>query len=158
MDIELDDLTINVAPIDYNDVLSCWKWLTGDIKRIILVSVIGDLFLELEDGSVKWLNAGEGTFTKVANSVAQFQLLLQNDDNIDNWFLPLLVEKLITGGKVLKEGEIYSFRKPPVLGGEYSFDNFEQTSISVHFAFSGQICEQIKDLPDGTPVKINFSK
>ena len=58
----------------------------------------------------------------------------------------------------LKGNEVYSYKKLPVIGGEYSVDNMEPTDMSVHFAFSGQICEQIKDLPDGTKVNINYEK
>ena len=38
--------------------------------------------------------------------------------------------------------------------GEYEPENFELTDIEVHFELSGQIHKQIKDLPDGTNVKI----
>ncbi|MFH5972291.1 T6SS immunity protein Tdi1 domain-containing protein, partial [Clostridium perfringens] len=65
-------------------------------------------------------------------------------------------EKLITAGKTLKENEVYSYKKLPVIGGAYSIDNIDPTDMSVHFAFSGQICEQIKDLPDGTKVNIKY--
>jgi Domain of unknown function (DUF1851) len=44
----------------------------------------------------------------------------------------------------------------PMLGGEYSVENIEPVDISVHFALAGQICEQIKDLPDGTKVRIKI--
>jgi hypothetical protein len=67
-----------------------------------------------------------------------------------------LVEQLITAGKTLKESEVYSFKQMPVIGGEYSVDNIEPTDMSVHFAFTGQISEQIKDLPDGTKVNVKF--
>jgi hypothetical protein len=45
-----------------------------------------------------------------------------------------------------------------VIGGEYSVDNIEPTDMNVHFAFSGQICQQVKDLPDGTKVNIKYKK
>ncbi len=77
---------------------------------------------------------------------------------MDNWFLPLLIEKLLIAGKTLKENEVYSYLKIPVIGGEYSVDNIEPTDISVHFAFCGQICEQIKDLLNGTKVSIKLDK
>ena len=38
-------------------------------------------------------------------------------------------------------------------------DNFEPTNIYIHFAFAGQIHEQIKDLPVGTKInKVTFKK
>jgi hypothetical protein len=79
---------------------------------------------------------------------------LADTDKIDNWFSSLLVEKLILAGKTLKENEVYSFKNLLPLGGEYFVDNLDPADMSVHFAFSGQICQQIKHLPPGT--KINF--
>ena len=32
-------------------------------------------------------------------------------------------------GKILKETEVYSYKNPPVLGGDYSIDNIEPTDI-----------------------------
>jgi hypothetical protein len=37
-------------------------------------------------------------------------------------------------------------------------ENIEPTDVSVHFAFTGQICEQIKNLPDGTKVNITVKR
>ena len=54
----------------------------------------------------------------------------------------------------LKPNEVYSPLKMAVLGGTYEVSNFKPTDMSVHFQFTGSICEQIKDLPDGTHVNI----
>lgn len=43
-----------------------------------------------------------------------------------------------------------------VLGGDYSIENIDPVDISVHFAFTGQICEQISGLPDGTKFNIKI--
>ena len=53
---------------------------------------------------------------------------------------------------MLAEGQIYSYKTPPVLGGEYSTDNLEPTGIAVHFSVLGQIHRQVKDLPPGTKI------
>ncbi|MFT3705198.1 MAG: DUF1851 domain-containing protein [Agriterribacter sp.] len=69
-----------------------------------------------------------------------------------NWFLPDLIDQLIAKGITLKENQVYSFKKPPVLGGDYSVENFEAVNISVHFSILGQINKQIWDAPDGTTI------
>jgi hypothetical protein len=83
---------------------------------------------------------------------------LDDEDKVDNWFLPLLVGQLISAGKPLKENKVYRFKILPVIGGKYSINNSQPTDMSIHFAFSGQICEQIKDLPDRTKVNIRFKQ
>jgi hypothetical protein len=60
-------------------------------------------------------------------------------------------------GKELNDGQLYSYKKLPIIGGDYTVDNFEPTDIEVHFCFAGQIFRQIKDLLDGTIIdKIKF--
>ena len=110
------------------------------------------------DNAIYWLQTDSGDLTKVAEDLQQYQQFLDDEEKTDNWFLPSLIEKLLIAGKVLKDNEIYSYKKLPVIGGEYSIENIEPTDMSVHFAFSGQICEHIKDLPDGTKVKIKVEK
>ncbi len=53
---------------------------------------------------------------------------------------------------ILLPGEIYSFRKPPILGGDYAFENVEKADLVVHFSLMGQIHEQVAKLPPGTSV------
>jgi len=152
----LQHLIKDITNVDIDDFLSCWQWRLIDIRGVVTISCLGDLFLLGQDNAVYWLQTDSGDLTKISDDLEQYQLYLTDNDKIDNWFLPLLIEKLISAGKTLKENEVYSYKKLPVIGGEYSIDNIEPTDMSVHFAFSGQICEQIKDLPDGTKVNIKI--
>jgi hypothetical protein len=154
MNRTVNQLTKDITNIDIEDILSCWMWKVTDMKAVAVMSVLGDLFLVGKDDAVYWLQTDNGDLTKVAEDLAQFEQYLNDEEKIDLWFLPLLVEKLITSGKILNENEVYSYKKLPVIGGEYSVENIDPADISVHLAFSGQICEQIKDLPDGTKVNI----
>ncbi|HLY71360.1 MAG TPA: T6SS immunity protein Tdi1 domain-containing protein [Puia sp.] len=128
------------------------------MHSVIMVTVWGDIFFEDNNKAIFWLQTDEGNLSKVADSNQDFQLFLKDENKIDNWFLPLLLEKLYNAGKILKEDEVFGFLKMPVLGGEYSIEKIVPCSMSVHFTFTGEICEQIKDLPDGTKVNVKFRK
>ncbi|MEX6691054.1 DUF1851 domain-containing protein [Danxiaibacter flavus] len=158
MALTFEQLTKDIADIDFDDILSCWQWRLADMKAVATVSALGDIFLVGHDDAVYWLQTDSGDLTKVAETLEEYEQLLGDEENIDNWFLPLLIENLLASGKMLKENEVYSYKKLPIIGGEYSVDNIEPTHMSVHFAFSGQICEQIKDLPNGTKVNIKFER
>ena len=158
MSLTINELTRDITEVDIGDILSCWMWKVADMKAVAVMTILGDLFLIGQDDAIYWLQTDIGSLTKVADNMRQFEQYLTDEDKVDNWFIPLLVEKLITAGKRLKENEVYSFKKTPVLGGEYSIDNIEPMNMSVHFAFTGQICEQIKDLPDGTKVNIKLER
>jgi hypothetical protein len=145
-----------INKLDIEDICSCWKWrLTGQ-KEVILVSSVGDIFLIGNDGEINWLDTSVGQIKRIADDIQHFNELLNDFSNVDNWLLATLVDKKIKNGIMLKENEVYSFKIFPILGGEYSVENLEPTDISVHFALTGQLHENIKDIPDGT--KINYIK
>lgn len=152
--IKLSQLIKDKNQVDTKDITSAWTWLIFDQKNILLITIFGDLFLVGQQDEINWLDTGAGSLTKVANSVDEFQNLLKNKDNFENWFLSKLYLDLLQAGKILKQNEVYSYKILPVLGGQYDVNNIEMIDISVHFALSGQINQQIKDLPDGTKVKI----
>ena len=155
---KLADLVINSQDIDLEDIYSCWQWRLQGPKGLVLISKLGDImFLVGMDDCIYWLQTDSGDLTKVADNREHFEQLLQEDENLDQWFLPALLDKLHIAGKSLGKNQVYSYKKMPVIGGEYSIENMDPVDISVHFAFSGQICEQIQNLPDGTKVKITFN-
>jgi hypothetical protein len=61
-------------------------------------------------GEIWWLNTGTAELTKVAESRATFEHLLDTDAS-RNWFLPPLIEKLVQAGKLLGEGQCYSLSR-----------------------------------------------
>lgn len=156
MDLQLDDLTINIANVDIDDLCECWMWLIPDLKQVLMISKMGDMFVMQKDGCIYWLATDTGNLTKIANDYKEFEQLLLEEDNLDNWFLPLLIEQLNSAGMLLGPNQVYGFKLMPVMGGDYAVDNMEPTDLSVHFTITGQICRQIKNLPDGTKVKIKI--
>jgi len=153
MRITWNELTVDFQKHGADDLLQDWRWLLGDSMRLLLVSAIGDMFLADSTGQVFWLDTGAGQLQKIAAGIDQFQQLRQQRENVDQWFIPQLVVDLITNGIRLGPGQCYSYKKPPILGGEIELSNFEPTDLSVHFSILGQIHRQVKDLPPGTKIK-----
>ncbi len=128
--------------------------MIGEDKRLILISSVGDMYLQNENREVFWLDVGRGELIQVADSVEEFEALLEDEEIIREWFLVELVAALKREGMQLIPGKLYGYKKLPVMGGEYAPENFVLTDIEVHFQLAGQIHEQIKDLPDGTTIEI----
>ncbi len=153
MAITLDDLTVNFNHLQREAILDDWRWLIGTSKQPILLSAVGDAFLQdPDDGSVHLLDVGAGEVGFIADSVEAFKPLLSDSQFVTDYFLPGLVVKLRSAGKTLQPGEIYSYTKPLALGGELSVENLEATDIPVHFSVLGQIYRQIADLPEGATI------
>lgn len=146
------DLVKDLSKIDTADIRSDWQWLLDNQKEVILVSAIGDMFLLGNDDAVYWLETGTADLICVAENVDEFQQILLQEEITANWFMPELIDQLLAKGITLKEHQVYSFKKPPALGGDYSPENFEATDISVHFSMLGQINKQIWDAEEATKI------
>jgi hypothetical protein len=152
MRITWNELTVNFEKHGADDLLRDWRWLLGNSMQLLIVSALGDMFLADAEGHVHWLDTGSGQLEQVAGSAEEFKRLMQQRENADQWFVPELVGDLMASGMRLAPGQCYSYKKPPVLGGEIELGNFEPTDLSVHFSILGQIHRQVKDLPPGTKI------
>ena len=153
MALTFNDLTVGFSHLPRETLLEDWVWLIGTRRFPILITALGDAFVQdADDGSVHLLSAGAGTCSRVADDVATFrERLLDRAFVLDN-FVPSIVADLRNSGRPLAQGQLYSYRVPPALGGEYSADNLEPTDISVHFSLLGQINQRAHELPEGTVI------
>lgn len=156
MKFDLNDLTIKFQAEISDRLTEDWTWLIGTNKKVILVSAIGDMFLTSDNGNIFWLDVGQGKLEMVATDKKEFERKLTDIEQVNEWFMIDLTTQLRLSDNKLKDGQIYSYRKLPVIGGDYSVDNFGPLDIEVHFRFAAEIHRQIKDLPDGTKVNIKF--
>jgi type VI secretion system (T6SS) immunity protein Tdi1 len=151
--VTLDDLTVNFKHLDRECLLSDWRWLTGPQRLPIPLTASGDAFLQdKNDSSIYVLDVATAEFKRVADTPAEFQALLADRTFVMNRFAVAMIADLRRSGRVLAPGQIYSFKKPPVLGGEYVLENIEATDIGVHFSIAGQIHERVRKLPPGTKI------
>ncbi|WP_129647626.1 T6SS immunity protein Tdi1 domain-containing protein [Peristeroidobacter agariperforans] len=149
----LNDLTVNFSHLNREAILSEWEWLIGTHKLPILLAASGDAFVQdVNDGSIHILDTLEAKLQKVADSVEEFRTLLSDRQFVGSHFAVQMVGELRSSGCVLQRGQIYSFKHPPVLGGEVDVGNVEVSDIEVHFSVSGQIHRQVSRLPPGTRI------
>lgn len=153
MSIRLNDLTVNISHLDQTKLLSDWEWLIGTSRIPILITALGDAFLQdARTGEITLLSSGPGELQEICADVESFQSLLSDSEFVSEHFVPGVVVELRDIGVILGEGQLYGFKTPPALGGEYVIENHEPTDISVHFSILGQINGQVAAHPDGTPV------
>lgn len=152
----LTDLIAQPDPAALESLRGAWRWLLGERWSPLLFSAIGDVFIELPAGVVWWLSTATGDLEQVADSREHFLRLLDGEQ-VDEWFLPGLVETLRSQGKPLSLGQCYSFVTLPVfVAGSFSAENMFPCEAAEHFALAGQIHQSIRGLPDGTPVQVLF--
>jgi hypothetical protein len=151
--ITLSDLIVGFDHLDRDHLLDDWRWLIGPSKQPILLSAIGDAFVQDEtDATIHLLDTAAGSCSRVAADEDEFRALLRDSQWVTDHLAVNVIADFLAKGMGLESGQIYSWRRPPVLGGEYGLDNVGTTDIAVHFSVTGQIHEQVRSLPPGTPV------
>ena len=155
--VKIEDYLLEHAGIDWSTVLGPWHWLLPESLTVWLVNRFGDIFAVLDDDTVHMFDVGGGTFERVADSRDHFAGLLDTNDNASDWLMIPLINDLVANGKLLRPGYCYGYIRNPVLGGDYTVENTIVMPIVEHYGLNGDIHRQINDLPDGTPVRIEFS-
>ncbi len=140
--------------LPHNESTSCleeWAWLIKQQMKINLVTAIGDAILTDLTGKVYLLDVGNALIEPIAPSKEGFMQLTSDTTFVNEVLKPRLVEELMSS-HTLQNNQVFSFTKLPTLGGEFTADNFKPKDISVHFSVSGNMQQQIKKLPDDTPL------
>lgn len=154
----LEPYLIDHTELDWNSLLQSWQWLLPEEEFTVwFVNRFGDLFIVLADGSVHVVDIGCGAIDQLASSRDEFADLMDDDDNANEWLLLPLVDELVAGGVILPAGHCYSYRRPPVLGGDYVAENILVMELIEHYDILGALHEEIQDIPDGAEIDVNWT-
>jgi hypothetical protein len=159
MVITLDDLTVNFRHLDRNELLADWRWLIGTEKVPILLTAIGDAFVQdSTDGSIHLLDVAAGQLKAVAETMDAFHALLSDKQFVSDYFAVEMIHDLKVQGRTLKPGQVFSLKIPLVLGGKCALWNVEPADIEVHYSLAGQIHQKVSNLEPGRLIgKITIS-
>jgi hypothetical protein len=149
---ELDILFIDPTADTILNALEGWKWMDLRGLKPISVSAFGDVFFVDQNSAIIRLDWIDGILSEVAPSLAAFEELLQTEAARAELLLAGFVIMARERGLVLEPGECYDFEIMPILGGKIETDNLEKLSFLVKLYMAGQIHQQVKDLPPGTPI------
>lgn len=144
-------LVIDMPASDIERALTAWEWLAPPQTSVALVGAFGDLFFETSDGIVM-LDMLEGTLRVVAKDQEAFIQAIGDDDYRDELLGDVWVQAATRQGLSLGSAECFDWAVPPALGGQCSADNLAKTLIVVKISIAGQLHQQIKDLPPGSPI------
>jgi hypothetical protein len=150
----IQDYLIDQDGIDWSSALATWHWILPPEFTLWLVNHIGDLFIVLDDGSVHMLDIGGGTLEKVAENRDDFAKKIDENSNEQNWLAIPLVDSLNAAGVRLQPRQCYAYKLLPILGGDYSIENFSPIDIADYLGAYGSIHEQLSNVPDGTQVQL----
>jgi hypothetical protein len=153
----LADYLIDHEGIDWTRSLSSWHWLVPREFTLWMVTRIADLFIVPPDGTVHMLDVGGGDLKMVAESREDFREKADLEDNANQWFAIPLVDRLVAAGMILQPRQCYAYKRLPILGGDYTVDNFAPVDVADWLGCLGDLQGQLKDLPDGAEVRLIVS-
>jgi hypothetical protein len=153
MRITLADLTVQLPEPARGRLLDDWVWLVEDARLPVLVTATGNAFVQrASTKEILFLDCTAGELTPVAEDPAAITARMQDPEFVREFLDVDTVAEMRKLGVRLSDGNVYSWKQPPILGGQRDASNLEPTDAEVHFAIAGQIHERVKDLPAGTPI------
>ncbi|NLY65778.1 MAG: DUF1851 domain-containing protein [Alcaligenaceae bacterium] len=143
--MNLKDLVIDSTNLDSQKLLQAWQWLVPANMEIAMITQVGDaILLDQDNGSLLFLDTLDGELEMLADSLDAFQKLLGDEEFVIDYFSCELIAPLMH--HQLPANTVYSFKTPPVLGGEYHSDNLEIFDVYHHFNDMGMLWEEISQI------------
>jgi hypothetical protein len=135
-----------------------WEHRIPPHARILRCTAFGDAFLESPDGGVHWLNTGTAECMQVAVSRLAFeQAIAEEGEAPASWLLPTLVDALEAEGKVLADGQCYTYAILPIFAeGKFEPWNFRPVPAWEHFEVTADLHRQLEGMPDRSRVRLRI--
>jgi hypothetical protein len=157
MKITWNDLSFLPSDEALTSLREAWAWFLPQPFEPVLASTLGDVFFQQGGSEVYWLNTGTAEITRVAETRTEFMKLLRTE-KADEWFMPVLIEQLKVAGKILKPDGCYTYVALPIFSeGKYEVSNMNPVSAAEHFGLTGEVHRQVRNLPDGSAVKLKWT-
>lgn len=133
-----------------------WKWMQIEAKEVVATNFFGNIIFSDREGKFWRLCPEELSCDLIAVDEMGLDDVMSGEEFKTDWEMKNLVEIATSKLGDLQEGRVYCLKFPPVLGGLYDESNIGTIAHEELIRFSGDMAFQIKDLPDGTKIKINI--
>jgi len=135
-----------------------WGWTGLEPAAVMATNAFGNVIVRAADGSYWRICPEELTCKVVARDDTEFDALWANEDFQADWQMTRLVELAQATLGSADEERCYCLKLPAVLGGTYDATNFGTITRRELLAFTGDVAEQIKDVPDGGSIRLEWTK
>lgn len=145
------DLTKTFSPEVFGAALESWAWIGLEAVQPVVANLFGDVFFIGQDG---WwfLDTMEGSLTRNWKSRDELVAEINSEAGQDQYLLGGLAIAAHNSGLVLSESQVYDFMPPLILGGQARLENITVMDFTVKVHITGQLHDQIRHLPAGTPI------
>lgn len=138
------------------EISNSWGWTGIRPIEVVRENEFGNLIIKDTQGAY-WRLCPEDVYCRViALNDEELEILFANKEFQEDWEMKNLVAEARSHFGDLMEGRKYCLKIPSVAGGSYALENFGTNTLLEMIGFSGDIGYQIKDLPDGTKIKLTI--
>ena len=138
------------------EVKAFWGWSGVNPVEVVTENEFGNLILK-DINNQFWRLCPEDAYCEViAQSIDEYNELIQREDFLDDWFMTSMVEEAKKKLGELTANRKYYMITPGVLGGEYGGNNIKITTLPKLIRFGGDLGKQIKDQPEGSEVNVEL--
>lgn len=138
-------------------IKSAWGWSGLEPQEVINKNAFGNFIVADTQGAYWRIMPEEISCTIIAKTAQEFEKLLSDKEFTEDWEMKHMVQLAYEKLGPLENNRVYYFKLSPALGGTYTQENIEMISVDELLAMSGDIAEQVKNLPDGAQIKLKVS-
>jgi hypothetical protein len=139
-------------------IREAWGWAGLEPAAITASNAFGNILVRAVDGAYWRVCPEELSCKVIARNDAELEALQASEDFQVDWQMTRLVKIAQAVLGQVTDQRCYCLKIPAALGGKYEAANFGTITRRELIAFAGDVAEQIKDTPDGTPVKFEFTE
>ncbi len=145
-------LVVPMSEVDPARVLGFWDWLVDRPVGAVELTRFGDWFVADAAGIVYRLDALDGSFTPICNSIAEYQHRKSSLPELDEWFSEATVDALHQAGHLPGAGQGFGYRVPPIIGGPVNRENIVVVELTSWQLFISNVHQAVNALPAGSRV------
>lgn len=135
------------------EIKNAWGWIGLDPQEIVVENEFGNLIIKDPENKFWRLSPEDVSCEVVAETIEEYNLLIQDKDFVEDWFMTAMVDEATKKLGKLKPGHKFYMVVPGVLGDEYGGSNVKMAPFTAIIKFSGSLGKQINEKPDGAEIK-----
>ncbi|MEM6504452.1 MAG: T6SS immunity protein Tdi1 domain-containing protein [Planctomycetota bacterium] len=138
-------------------IREAWGWCGLEPVEVEHQNAFGNLIVRDANAAFWRICPEELSAEQICCNEGELTELMKSDQFIEDWAMDAMVREARRVHGDLSEGRVYCLKAPAVLGGAYEADNYGTILLSELISFSGDVAQQIKDLPEGAQIELDFT-
>ncbi|WP_260926862.1 hypothetical protein [Novosphingobium sp. 9] len=130
-----------------------WGWTGVDFATVLMVSRMGHLVVADADGTVHYLDTDTRELLRLGTEAQAEQYLADPEVQLV-WRAEALVAAVRERLGATAPDEVYARTAEAMLNDTYDIQSFIKLPLTQLISFTGQVAHQMRDMPEGTPVKL----